>query len=325
MFVGHALLAFVLVAAGANAAGRRPEQSLALGAAAGAFAAVPDVDILYAIVGLVRAETTGALALANAFWETGNVVHRTVTHSLVVSLPVAVAAVTWAQGVRASGRRGDALRGASVVLVAGLAVAVTLESGVLGGAVVGAFGAAAVAVGNEAARRTDASAKTLLVVALVGLWSHPFGDLFTGTPPAFLYPFDATLVAHRVTLHPDPTVHLLAAFGLELAVVWAAVGVFVQLADVQPSVTPRATVGAGYAAAALVIPAPTLDLSYPFVFTVLAIGFVGALPRVSLERGDGGGPSVELPGPETALLTGLTAVSLAWLAYVSVYLIAGPV
>ncbi len=323
MFVGHAMLAFAVVAAVASAAGSSRRGALALGATAGAFAAVPDVDILYALLGLVRAETSGALAMADAFWETGNVVHRAVTHSLVLAVPASLAAAAWAAGVRRDGRAGYAARGVAVALVAGVVAVAAAESGPLGVVVVAAFGGAVVAVGNEAARRTDASVAAVFTAALFGLWSHPFGDLFTGHPPAFLYPFDATLVAHRVTLHPDPTVHLLAAFGLELLVVWAAVATFVRLTDVHATVTPHAGIGAGYAAAAFVVPAPTLDLSYPFVFTVLAVGFVGGLPRFSLERDAGVSPSVRLPERTTALLTGLTAVTLGWVAYAAVYLVTG--
>jgi hypothetical protein len=178
-----------------------------------------------------------------------------------------------------------------------------------------AFALAGLGVGTWAARR-GLDARTTAAAALLGLASHPFGDVFTGEVPAFLYPFDATLLAARVGPFADPTLDLLGAFGVELAAVWLGVAVAARLAGttVRANVSPRAAVGAGYALAALAIPAPTLSVSYHFVFSVVAVGFVGAVPeRVR------GGP--ELPDRETAAVTGLVAVTLAVLAYALAYLL----
>ena len=97
---------------------------------------------------------------------------------------------------------------------------------------------------------------------------------------------------------------------------WAAVAVFSSLVGLRPSVEPRATLGAGYAASVFLIPAPTLDLSYPFVFSVLAVGSLGILPRVRLRTDS----TLSVPDRTTALVTGLTAVTVAWLAYGVAYL-----
>ncbi|MFC7173477.1 hypothetical protein ACFQL0_09150 [Haloplanus litoreus] len=108
-----------------------------------------------------------------------------------------------------------------------------------------------------------------------------------------LYPLDATLVSERVTLAADPTLHLLGAFGVELATIWAAVAVAGLATGLRPrtAVGPRAGLGAGYAASVLLIPAPTLDLSYPFVFSVLGVGLVGALPECASSGRPPGRPS----------------------------------
>ncbi|MFC6976281.1 metal-dependent hydrolase [Halomicroarcula sp. GCM10025709] len=84
------------------------------------------------------------------------------------------------------------------------------------------FAASGLAVAAVAGR-LDVSPRTLLPLALVGLLSHPFGDLFTGSPPPLLYPFDVQVVTDLVVLHPDPTLHLLGAFAIELSTVWLAV------------------------------------------------------------------------------------------------------
>jgi len=335
MFVGHGLLAFALVAAVATRLDYPRRRALAFGLVAGAFATVPDVDIAYALVGVVGAEATAPLQLAQTFWATGNVVHRGVTHSLAVAPAAAAVAGLSAARRGASGRRRVALSlGAGAVALA-LVAGVTAVSGGLAGGVTAAF-VLAVGVVATVAAAVGPSAREVVALALTGLLTHPFGDLFTGEPPAMLYPFDATLFAARVTLHPDPTLHLLAAFALELSTAWLAVAVVARLYGVRPAVgwwafgrradgttvLPRASLAAGYAASVLLIPAPTLDLSYPFVFSVLAVGALGVIPRIRLVRSVGrraGSPTVALPSAATATLTGLTAVSVAAAAYTLAY------
>jgi membrane-bound metal-dependent hydrolase YbcI (DUF457 family) len=330
VFVGHALLAFAIAASAAAFTGWSRERALQLGVLAGLFAAAPDVDMAYALVGVATASVSDALALAGAFWQTGNLVHRAVTHSLVVAPVVALSVGLVSYGTRASSRTSSPRGRLSTVL--GVLVSATLvavagaKSGLLGAVVMGLFCTVSLAIGILATRRVDFDARTVAAAALFGIASHPFGDLVTGEPPAMLYPLDVTVVAERVALHADPTVHLLSAFGLELATVWAAalVGLWLTGQSLRAFVDPRAALGVGYAASLLVIPAPTLDLSYPFVFTVLAVGVVGATPRFRrplasrrLLR-----PTVELPGRWSAAATGLAAVSLGWVAYSAAYLLA---
>lgn len=317
MFVGHALLAFTLVAWTAVAAGRSRERALRLAALAAGFAALPDVDMAYAPMGLVGASATGAVGLAETFWRTGNAVHRTVTHSLVVGAAVAVVVVLWLASRRAPGSRGRALAAAALAGTGFLVAVVAVGSGPLGGVVMALF-ALGVLVLAEAAGRADVGPLAGGAVALAGTTTHPFGDLFTGTPPAFLYPFDVTLFARRVVLHSDPTLHLLAAFGIELAVVWLAVFTFLWLTDLDPGLAPEVTLGAGYAGTVLFIPAPTLELSYPFVFSVLAVSALGLVPRI---RRDGGRLCATRPDPCSALFSGLAAVTVAWAAYTVAYLL----
>ena len=312
MFVGHALLAFALVG-GAVGLLRDRRTGLQLGLVAGAFAAVPDVDMSYALVGLLGVDG-GAFAAASAFWAASTLVHRAVTHSILVAPVVATLAGVWVYSRRRPNRIAPGL---GAVLAASLVVVATLSSGALGGAVMAVFLFAAVAAAEVVVRASQLSATTTFGAALVGLVSHPFGDMVTGHPPALLYPLEATVVTERVALHADPTLHLLGAFAVELGAIWAGVFTLCWLLErpVRPMLNLRPVVGAGYAAAALVIPAPTLDLSYPFVFSVLAVGTVGAVPRFRLPR------RVELPNAADAAVTGLTAVTVAAVAYTVAYLV----
>jgi len=140
-----------------------------------------------------------------------------------------------------------------------------------------------------------------------------------------LYPLDATLFAGRVALHPDPTLHLLGAFAIELATIWLAAYALFALTDrrFRDYLSPRAGLGAGYAAAALALPAPTLSASYPFVFSILplaSVGVVGAARR-SGDQFPLGRVRPTLSDWPTALATGLAAVTLAAAGYTLAYLL----
>ncbi|MFC7071537.1 metal-dependent hydrolase [Halovenus rubra] len=307
--VGHTALAFALAAGVAAAVGLPRERALLFGAVAGAFAVVPDVDMGYAVVGLITILADGPTQFPEAFWETGNTVHRGITHSLLVG---GLGAMLF--GLSAShGRR-------RIAGVLGLASLVAVTLGVLGGlraGVVSLFVLAggAVVVG---ARVGGLDAGETAGAAFIGILSHPFGDIFTGTVPHLLYPLDIHLLPKRVMLSADPTVHLLGTFGLELITVWLAMTVYLGLRGerVWGRIHRRAVLGAGYVGTLLALPPPTLSVSYHFVFSVLAVGLVGV---------------VDLPTPEldtarsklSLVTTGLAAVTIAWLAYSAGYLIVG--
>ena len=305
----------------AVAARRWPsERAIAFGVVAGAFAAVPDVDMLYAVFGLAQVGLAGVWTMTEAFWRSSHLVHRAVTHSLVVGVVAAVAFAAAAagrgSGVLSSHRAWSSLL--AVTLVVGLTGVSAAESGLLGGAVMAAFLLAGLAVAAVAASRTDFGPRTILAAALLGLLTHPFGDLFTGSPPHFLYPLDLRLLTERVTLLADPTLNLLAVFGVELATIWLAGYVYLRATDrrLLEHVDTRAAFGAAYALAAVTMPAPTLDVSYHFVFSILAVGAVGVAPNLLPSRSV---LSAEWNEAVTWVLTGLTAVSIAALTYTLVY------
>jgi membrane-bound metal-dependent hydrolase YbcI (DUF457 family) len=310
MFIGHAALAFGAVALVAMALGVSRERAAVLAVASGLFAMVPDVDMAYALVGLVGANPTNPMAAAESFWGASTVVHRAVTHSLVVAVPAAAAFAL------APTHRRVAAAG-----FAGIVALTWLASGPLAAVILALFAAAGwlVAVGGYDA---GLRARSLFTVALVGLASHPFGDMLTGEPPRLFYPLDAVLFESRIALSADPTLHLLGAFGVELAAIWLAVVAALRLTDrrLAAHVNPRATLGVGYATAALVLQPPTLDVSYHFVFSVVAMGAVGVVPAptrqsIPLPTRE----SIALPAPSTAAITGLAAVTLAGAAYTVAY------
>lgn len=324
MFVGHALLAFVLAAGLARLAGLSRERTLTLGLFAATFGAIPDVDILYAPVGVIGAQSV--FEAVDAFWQTGNVVHRAVTHSVVIGAVLAGSAALWSRHGLDHGVRGRVAGVVGISAAGSLVVLTAVISGSLAALVMAVFGLAVLATATVATGY-GMGPREVLATAAIGLVSHPLGDLFTGDPPPLLYPIDITLVAERLTLHPDPTLHLLIVFGIEIAIIWLAVVVYYDLRgySVREFVGPRATLGLGYAGAVVAIPAPTVDAAYLYVVSVLAVGAVGLVCLRRQTRGDGrrgfGLEWVGLARRHGALVTGLTAITIAWLAYATAYLV----
>lgn len=306
MFVGHAFVAFALGATVSARLGLTRYRALQFGLVAGAFAVVPDVDILYAVFGMLQADPGGVWAATAAFWDSSRAVHRAMTHSLVLAAPAAIGFAL------AAGRRRVRLTAA--LPLAGLVALGWLLEGALAAAMLLLFAGAGVAVARLASREGLAP-RSVLAAAVVGLGTHPFGDLFTGSPPPLFYPIGTGMFGERVALLADPTLNLLAVFGLELATIWVGVFVAARLVGWSPlgAIDPRAGVGVLYGAAAFVLPAPTLETSYHFVFSVLAVGSVGAAPLAGrLDRRQ----------LAPAAVTALTAVTLAGAAFTAVYLLA---
>jgi membrane-bound metal-dependent hydrolase YbcI (DUF457 family) len=297
MFIGHGMAAFALVAAVASARGYSADRALELGVLAGLFATAPDLDILYGPVGLLG----GVSGLADAtatFWETGNLVHRGPTHSVVVGVATALAL-----GLVHARNRLSRVTGLVALTV--IAAVVLQVSGLLHALVTMLFLGGVIAT-LWLARRWSVSPRAVTVVALVGLITHPFGDVFTGSPPAFLYPLETVLLGERVLIAANPTGQLLGAFFVELGFIWVAVLVAFRLSDrsVREAVDSRAWIGIAYGGAAFVLPAPTLETSWHFVVSVLSVGVIGvrlrSFRRTVLARG---------------VVTGLSAITLGALSF----------
>ncbi len=312
MFVGHGLLAFALVAGFAHARGGSRDRSVAIGLLAAGFATIPDLDALHPLV--VLALDPVALASApDTFWSLSTQVHRTATHSLLVGGILAAGLTTLAAArPHRTGRPGATavLATAGLGLLVGLLTLVWSLDGAVTAGVLGATVVAGLGLTWLATRRELGTAWIGLAAGL-GLLTHPFGDLLTGQPPPLLYPMPVDLGLSRVSLHPDPTIHLVGAFLVELATVWLALVVMARIHDValRDHLDRRALAGFGYAAAAFVLPAPSLNAATDFVFSVTAVGLVGVPVGRPRQRRHWWG-----------ITTALAAVTLAAIAYGVAYL-----
>ena len=322
MFVGHGLLVFALAVVAADRRGWSSRRALTLGAAAGAFATLPDVDVVYALIAIDGGRFLGGGSVRpDVFWTAANSVHRSMTHSLIVAAVAGPALGAWSS--RADGR---VLRGLALGVLVGVVAVAVVVSGSLGGIVMGAFVVGGLATATACRRWTDLSPGVIGSAATLGLASHPWGDLLTGQPPQLFYPFDTGVLSARLVLHPDPTLHLLGAFAVELATIWLAAIAVVWVTDRswRTFYGPSAALGATYGAAALVLVPPTLETSFHFVFSIIGLGiacaglswFRSRSPPTPAAATDGG---TERSAFDVGAV-GLTGTTVALVGYVLVYL-----
>lgn len=328
MFLGHGLFAFALIALLAERANWSSQRALTAGLVAAGFATLPDIDVVYAIFAI----DTGIITDVNPdpFWAAAEGIHRTVTHSLIVAIVAGPAFGAW------TARSNAVLRGGAVVVLVGVVTAVTAIHGYIGLLVTGLFVLVGLLMASIVRERSSIGPITVAAIATVALLSHPWGDLLAGTPPDMLYPLETTLFEGRIILHGDPTIHLLAAFALELGLAWVAGLTAIRLAGVKlrPAMDRRALLASGYGIVVLAFPPPTVDLAYQFVYSIIAVGlFVAALTarslqgvRLSLGWSDlrNGASLSALPDTHrhtlaNIVITALSAVTIALMSYAVVY------
>lgn len=310
MIVGHATFAFTLATLAVHWwTDHSPTSAVTVGVVAASFALIPDIDILYAVGGVLRTGHGDVWHLTQVFWTHSARVHRGVTHAVPVAMSVATicaASVT---------PRGRVLAlGGTVGLLAVVGTTTSLlAAGILSVAVV-----LGCLVSLIAWRYTPLSHRGLTAAAWLGFVSHPFGDVFTGTPPAFGYPLVGPVLTTRITLVPDPTLNLLVVFAGELGFVWLALvtSCYVLGQSVIAYVTRWGAIGLVYGSVTGVVPPPTLDVSYPFVGSILLLGCVGGLVTLLVDwrQHELGVQSVVTSG-----VTGVVTVTVAWATYLLLY------
>ncbi|MDY6768899.1 MAG: metal-dependent hydrolase [Candidatus Nanohaloarchaea archaeon] len=310
MFIGHAFLAFTLVAAVAARRGSDTAAAVRLGTIAALFSLLPDIDIIHTWTALGTLLGAGITGFPGAFWEASRAAHRGLSHSVVTGLVGAAAFTVYHR------MRRPAVAAAVIAGLTGMAYAVggTISAGV---AVV--FAVAGLGLTAAVQRRMPTRQTAFFAAAATGLIVHPFTDLFTGSPPAILAPFPVTLFPQRIVLWPEPTVNLVAVFLLEIGLILTGVLTYLYLTGRPPTrfIHPAAGIGVLFVAVAPVLRPPTVTVSYQFVYAILAVGLLaGAVSAGLWDASQETGRKEQL---FAALLTGPVAVILGSIAYVAGY------
>lgn len=262
MIVGHFFLAFSLVGLFALYRGWEKDKCLKMALAAGMFALLPDIDIIYAWKEILTLFTTGFYGFTDSFWAASQSVHRGVTHSLIALLS-AVAAFTVYH------KTSSKYLAAGITSLAGITGFLTQS--ILTAVILALF----MATGFYITYRLDSiSLSEFSLVSGIGLLLHPFGDLFTGTPPQLLYPSSLSFIEERLVFFTDPVLNLFAVYGIELSLVWVSVLVYSNIAErsIKLNLNRFSILGLAYIFLAGIIRQPTLSTSYQFVSSVIITG-----------------------------------------------------
>lgn len=316
MYLGHSLLAFAVVGLAGWVLDLDARRALLVAVLAGAFGFLPDVDMWRTLLVFLREGPRGVFPTEEHLFVHSWVVHRTLTHSLVVGSVAAAATglVVLARERSVAPDRAVA-NGLLAVVVVGLLASSWRAAGVVSLVTMGLFLAAAIAVAHvgfeRGARTTEVTA-----AAGVGFLTHPLGDLWMGRPPAFLYPLSTEPPIGRVRFSTDPVLHFVAAIGVEVALLWACLFVVAMLTDRQlrAFLSPLAAGGLLYAAALGVVLPPTFTEAYQFVTGLFALSLLVVIGVLWTDRRAARGGTVV-----RASVSGVVAFTLALASYAVAY------
>lgn len=268
VIIGHLAVAFILVSISYLFASKKSNEAiLVIASIAAVFSLVPDIDILLPLA-ISSNSITSPEAVVSNFWAASTQYHRGVTHSLLTTLSGSIFAV------------GSFYRDSVSKLFFSFSIVISLIGAVFSAQlfVLGIFWLSVVTISIFIRRNTSLSLRDIAVSSSIGLLSHPFGDIFTGEPPAFLYPFNLSFIETRVTFASEPTTHFFILFFIELALSLAAIAIFYKL---KYGVAFR-PIGIKPASSFILaipflffLPLPTVDSNYwPTVIAVLLSGLL---------------------------------------------------
>lgn len=265
MIVGHAALGFLVAALAAYYMDIDPDRCLAIGIFAATFAALPDIDLVFASGEILTIFSSGGGAFIDSFWEASESFHRGITHTLVGLVLSAVAFTFYRERARTEIAAGMVFLSAAFGFVLG---------GLLSAAIMTVFSMAGIFITHLSTNYLGR--KEFVLAAFIGLVSHPFGDIFTGVPPDFLFPLGLNLLESRIVLNQDPVLNLLSVLLLELFILFMAVLTAIMLKedDLRSHLTPAPLLGIFYVPMYFFIPQPTLSSAYVFVFLAVTLGFM---------------------------------------------------
>jgi hypothetical protein len=268
MIAGHFFLAFSIVALLAYYIGKEGDDAVKLGLAAGLFALLPDIDILYAFKEIF-AITSGFYGFTDSFWGASQETHRGMTHSLIFLAFAALGFISYHK----TGKR--LVAGGFILAMFGLSY---FLEGPISAAVMLAFGLTGFIITDKL--RNEVSLRDFKIVSLAGLLLHPFGDVFTGVPPDFFYPSGFEIIGERLVILQDPSFNFLAVFGIELFMIWTAIIVYVYVEEKHliDEVSVLSVTGFIYGVFSFILTSPSLSQPYQFVFSIIMFsGLITAL------------------------------------------------
>lgn len=307
MIAGHAALGFLIAALAAYHLDVEPDKCLVIGFFAAAFAALPDIDLVFASGEILTIFSSGSEGFINTFWSASESFHRGITHNLLALLVSSVAFAYY--------REKNDLKTAMLMLSL-LSVFGLILNNLMSFMIMVVFSLAGILITYLSVDYIEKNGFRLAL--FTGLLSHPFGDVFTGVPPDFFFPLGLNLLESRIVLNQDPVLNLISILLLELLILFLAVltAIMLKEEDLRSHLTPAPLLGMIYIPLYFIVPEPTLSSAYIFVFLAVSLGFIANFLTHLLNGTDSEGHIINLHS-----LNFVLTFILASFSYAAAYLL----
>jgi len=215
MIIGHGPLAFTITATILLATTKFPNNKiLYLATTAGIAAIIPDIDMLLPFASIFTVNTLSITAITNQFWTVSGERHRLATHSLIILTITTLIAFTIQKISTTTAFKPELQHtkqkiATTIITITILFTPLSIPLKLLTTTTL------ITAYFLTTHKPTNTTTTQLTLAFLIGTTTHPFGDMFTGTPPTFLYPYTNILELTRWTI-PNPTIQLTLLFTLEI-------------------------------------------------------------------------------------------------------------
>ncbi len=304
MIVGHAFFVFGVLAATAVLVGEAPHRGRQIAVIGSLFTLLPDLDLVLAPLHVfyLLVPTTESVQFAATQ-------HRALTHSLVI---LGAISLICSFAYRSDSRSTQLALGGGGLGGLLFVFSVVFELTPIQLMSILVFGGAALLTTSIVSSRSTISTRQFTVACSAGLLLHPFGDVFTGTPPDFFAPLTLSLFQSRAVFSTDPTINLVWIFLLELMTGWLAATAYAAIEPkARPSLASISFFGVFCGFGLLLFPPPTLETATWFVYSVVITGGVIGALQAGFEH-----PSLSLHARAyTGFITGLATITFAVCSY----------
>jgi hypothetical protein len=215
MIIGHGLVAFILTAIILIKFSNLCNKSiLYLATTTGIAAIIPDIDMLLPLASIFTVNTLSITAITDQFWSVSGERHRLATHSLIIltittliafSIQKISETTAFKPKLKKPKQKIATILTTIIIIFTPLSIPLKLLTTTT---IITAY----ILIQYKPKNITTTQ---LTIAFLFGSLTHPFGDMFTGTPPTFLYPYTNIIELSRWTL-PNPTLQLTLLFILEI-------------------------------------------------------------------------------------------------------------
>lgn len=274
MFVGHFAIPFLLLYFLLDTYTElNQSQIITFCIISGIYGLVADLDIVFAFVETILViVNTGNISI-DKFWDISRNFHRQSTHSLFVGTLSIIGIVIQSTYIDDSTNPYDNIGFDFIISIAvGSLIGFltgTLARGIL---VSGLFVFCVLSITRAILFQISFNKHIVFVSAVIGILSHPFGDIFTGAPPEFFYPlYEINL--ERIVLFTNETLNLSVLFLFESLLVVLLILVYANGKNITLNmirITPLAAVISGLIIS-YVIPSPSINNPYQFVSSILVL------------------------------------------------------